>query len=106
MSTTFKYFTHSPSNLIQLYEDGEPYDGHRMYKSFNIGEMSFDEYLDYVKQNDSGVKWRDGKIINYSNIIENTLSGNIYEKINVNFITAMKIEYGAVTFQVLYKTLV
>jgi len=77
-----------------------------MYNSFNIGEMSFDEYLNDVKQNDSGVKWRDGKIINYSNIIDNTLSGNIYEKINVNFITAMKIEYGAVTFQVLYKTLV
>lgn len=98
-----KYFDRSPYNLIQLYEDDKPYEGHHMFNSVDIGNMSFDEYLEYISrnQNDRYIKWREGKIINYSKIVGNA----DYEKSKVNFITTMKKEYGIVTFQILYKTI-
>jgi len=107
MSTykAYQYFK-SESNLIRLYEDGKPYEGHNIFNAVDISNMSFDEYLGCIKRNDRYIKWRDGKIINYSKIIDDTLpSGNIYEDVKVGFITAMKKEYGSVTFQILYKNL-
>lgn len=106
--STYQYFkqSESESNLIRLYEDDKPYEGHNMFNAVDIGNMSFDEYLGCIKRKDRYIKWRDGKIINYSKIIDDTLpSGNIYENVKVSFITAMKQEYGTVTFQILYKNL-
>lgn len=64
------------------------YEGHHMFNSVDIGNMSFDEYLEYISrnQNDRYIKWREGKIINYDKIIGNA----VYEKSKVNFITTMK----------------
>lgn len=99
--STYQYFTRSLSNL-RLDEDDKPYDGHHMYNSVDIGNKNFNEYLEYIIKNDT-IQWRDGKITNYSKIIDNKLSGNVYENFNVKFITTMKKEYGMVTFQILYK---
>jgi hypothetical protein len=104
--STYEYFTRSLSNLIHLNEDDKPYDGHHMYNSVDIGDNNFNEYLEYIIQNDTQndtIQWRNGKIINYSKIIDNKLSGNVYENFKVKFITTMKKEYGIVTFQILYK---